>query len=170
MCHSAGMSDETAATATIRLVQAADREQVLALAPRLAEGIPPWRDRDAVIAAARTWFDASIDKALAGDAAVFVAADDASSRVVGAVSVSRNRHFTGDEDAYIGELAVAADIARSGVGRRLMQAAVIWARQQGLRHVTLHTGAANAGARAFYGALGFQDEDVRLTLRLEQEP
>ena len=32
--------------------------------------------------------------------------------------------------------------------------------------MSLHTGAANATARAFYEALGFREEDVRLTLVL----
>jgi hypothetical protein len=36
-------------------------------------------------------------------------------------------------------------------------------RDHGLRNLTLHTGAFNAGARAFYAALGFAEEEVRLT-------
>jgi ribosomal protein S18 acetylase RimI-like enzyme len=88
-------------------------------------------------------------------------------RIVGVISVSRSRHFTGDDDAYIGELAVAPDAIRTGLGRQLVRAAESWALREGLRRVSLHTGAANATARAFYDALGFREEDVRLTLVLE---
>jgi GNAT superfamily N-acetyltransferase len=48
-----------------------------------------------------------------------------------------------------------------------MLAAEEWARRQGLACVTLHTGAANARARTFYAALGYEEEDVRLTKRLD---
>ena len=48
-----------------------------------------------------------------------------------------------------------------------MAAAEEWARRQGLACVSLDTGAANTRARAFYAALGYEEEDVRLTKRLE---
>jgi ribosomal protein S18 acetylase RimI-like enzyme len=155
------MSIETLA---IRSVRAADQEQVLALAPRLTEGVAQWRDQDAVAQAARAWLTGSMAKDDPELAATYVAVDRASDRIVGVVSVSRSRHFSGEEDAYIGELAVAKDAARTGVGRQLMAAAAGWAEEHGLRCLTLHTGAANATARAFYEALGFREEDIRLTL------
>lgn len=37
------------------------------------------------------------------------------------------------------------------------------ARDYGLAHLTLHTGAYNTNARAFYAAIGFAEEEVRLT-------
>ncbi|GGT15106.1 GNAT family N-acetyltransferase [Nonomuraea spiralis] len=98
--------------------------------------------------------------------AVFVAVRGP--RIVGVVSVDRQRHFTGDEDAYVGELAVDPREVRGGVGRRLMAAAEDWARGQGLRHVTLETGAANTTARRFYAALGYTEEGVRLTRSLDR--
>jgi GNAT superfamily N-acetyltransferase len=48
-----------------------------------------------------------------------------------------------------------------------MVAAEEWARRQGLACLSLDTGAANARARAFYAALGYEEEDVKLTKRLE---
>ena len=98
---------------------------------------------------------------------MYVAVEDASGCILGVISVSHSRHFTGEDDAYIGELAVAENAARGGVGRQLVRTAEAWARDEGLRRVTLHTGAANTTARAFYDALGFREEDVRLTLLLE---
>jgi GNAT superfamily N-acetyltransferase len=52
------------------------------------------------------------------------------------------------------------------VGRSLVAAAEAWARERGLSRITLETGAANSAARAFYAALGFAEEDVRLTRTL----
>jgi GNAT superfamily N-acetyltransferase len=64
---------------------------------------------------------------------------------------------------YIGELVVAERASRRGVGRALIAAADAWARDHGLRNLTLHNGAFNTNARGFYAALGFVEEEVRLT-------
>ncbi|MFI7231266.1 GNAT family N-acetyltransferase [Nonomuraea angiospora] len=144
-----------------------DLEGVLALAPRLAEGVVAWRDPEGAERAARQWLTGSLDAAKTQRGAVFVAVDGEDSQVVGVVSVQRQRHFTGAMDAYVGELAVHPRAVRTGVGRQLMAAAEDWARQQGLRHLTLETGAANTAARRFYAALGYLEEGVRLTRSLE---
>lgn len=73
------------------------------------------------------------------------------------------RHFTGELDGYIGELAVAEHASRRGISRALIDAAEAWARDHGLANLTLHTGACNTTARAFCAALGFAEEEVRLT-------
>jgi ribosomal protein S18 acetylase RimI-like enzyme len=86
--------------------------------------------------------------------------------VTGVISVRQVRHFTGERDGYIGELAVATSIVRQGIGRALIGAAREWAAACGLANLTLHTGAYNTGAREFYAALGFGEEEVRLTLPL----
>ena len=86
--------------------------------------------------------------------------------LVGFASVSERQHWVGDVDGYVGELAVAPSASRKGVGRMLIGAAEDWARERGLAHLTLETGASNRTARAFYAALGFLEEDVRLAKRL----
>ncbi|MEV4013376.1 GNAT family N-acetyltransferase [Nonomuraea angiospora] len=144
-----------------------DLEGVLALAPRLAEGVAAWRDPEGARRAARQWLAGSLAAAEARRGAVFVAVDSGEPQVVGVVSVQRQQHFTGAMDAYVGELAVHPRAVRTGVGRRLMAAAEDWARQQGLRNLTLETGAANTTARRFYAALGYLEEGVRLTRSLE---
>ncbi|MDR8412126.1 GNAT family N-acetyltransferase [Nonomuraea sp. 3-1Str] len=83
--------------------------------------------------------------------------------VAGFVTMATRRHFTGQVDAYIGELVVRAGAERIGVGRALMNAAESWARAHGLRRVTLETGAANVRARSFYQGLGYAEEEVRLS-------
>jgi len=145
----------------IRTGTDADLEAVLALAPRLAVGVAPWRDQAEAIAAGRRWLEGSLAAAARGDGAVFVAA--VADQVLGVISIAPSTHFTGERDGYIGELAVAEHASRQGIGRALIGAADAWARDRGLAHLTLHTGARNAGARAFYAALGFETEEVRLT-------
>jgi GNAT superfamily N-acetyltransferase len=138
-----------------------DRAGILELAPRLAEGVAPWRDQAQALAAGRRWLEGSLEEAKAGTGAVLVVADE--DGIAGVISVKPSTHFTGERDGYIGELAAAQRAARRGIGRALVAAADGWARDHGLRNLTLHTGAFNAGARAFYADLGFAEEEVRLT-------
>jgi ribosomal protein S18 acetylase RimI-like enzyme len=151
---------------------AADRAGIVALAPRLAESVAPWRDQREARNAGRRWLEGSLDDAAKGTGAVFIAVDEraaagqapsATGGVVGVISVHPAQHFTGEQDGYIGELVVAELAARRGVGRSLIAAAEAWARDHGLAHLTLHAGAYNGDARAFYASLGFAEEEVRLT-------
>jgi ribosomal protein S18 acetylase RimI-like enzyme len=138
-----------------------DRPAVLQLAPRLAEGVAPWRDHQAALLAAQQWLTDSFAAAARQDGTVLVAVCKAS--IAGVITISEQCHFTGELDGYIGELAVAAHETRRGIGRALIAAAETWARDRGLRNLTLHTGIANIPARDFYAALGFQEEELRLT-------
>ena len=149
------------APAQIRPFQPGDRSQVLALAPRLTERVAPWRDPAAVRRAAQHWVQTSIDTAAQPGHAVYVAI--AGDRVVGVVSIREQNHFTGQADAYVGELAVASGMERRGIATALMKTAEAWAAQCGLAFVTLHTGAANQPARSLYRRLGYDEEELLLT-------
>lgn len=144
----------------VRPFAPADLEPLLALAPRLTEGIAPWRSVEGMLKAARSWIASSVD-GIGPERAVLVAEDDRG-RPVGFVSVGRETDFTGKPQAYVGELAVAGEAEGAGVGRALMGAAEAWARGCGLRLVVLETGAANARARGFYARLGYVEESVKL--------
>ncbi|GAA4951424.1 hypothetical protein GCM10023334_066330 [Nonomuraea thailandensis] len=135
------------------------------LVSQLTEGVAEWRDPDAVVEAARQWLAGYFTPAPEQSGAVFVAT--AGGEVVGMVSVNTHRHFTGPEEAYIGELAVAPHAVRMGLGRRLLGTAEDWARRQGLRHLTLETAAGNTTAQRFYAAVGYREEAVRFTRVLE---
>jgi ribosomal protein S18 acetylase RimI-like enzyme len=148
----------------IRLVQPGDHAQVLALASRLAEGVAPWRDPKAVRHAACGWVESSLDTASQPDHAVYVAIADG--RVAGVVTICERKHFTGQVDAYIGELVVASDLGRRGIATQLVNAAEAWAARRGLAFVTLETGAANHPARELYAQRGYHEEDIRLTKAL----
>lgn len=138
----------------------------MALAPRLTEGVASWRDPDAVLAAVQGWVASAADSAGQPGHSAFVAVDG--DQVVGLVAVGERTHFAGQVDAYVGELVTAAGMERRGIARQLMRTAENWGAQRGLTHLTLETGAANSTARAFYAALGYQEEDVRLTRDLRE--
>ncbi len=88
---------------------------------------------DGVQAAVQTWVEESID-ASDDRHAVFVARADG--EVVGVVSVSEQQHWSGQVDAYVGELVTAEAWERRGVGRALLARAEQWARDRGLDRVT----------------------------------
>ena len=137
-----------------------DQEFVLGLAPRLAIGIPPWRDPQKMTATARSWITASIEQH-GKKTMVFVAESEQGERL-GFATVSHSTHFTGEGQAYIGELATNEIAEGRGVGKALAQACEQWAREQGYRILSLATGAANERALGFYRHMGYLNEDVTL--------
>jgi ribosomal protein S18 acetylase RimI-like enzyme len=60
---------------------------------------------------------------------------------------------------------VAPEVRRGGVGKRLMEAVVEWARGRAMRDVKLMVTSVNHGAIAFYEELGF-----RMTGKMEVYP
>jgi GNAT superfamily N-acetyltransferase len=146
----------------IRPARPGDRAALLALSARLTIGVAPWREQALVAEAVRGWVESSLATAGEPGHAMFVAV--AGERVVGLVSVTERAHFTGEVDAYIGELVSEAD--GKGTGRALLAAAEEWAAGRGLSRITLDTGARNDRARRFYGRAGYREEDVRLTKAL----
>lgn len=133
---------------------------VLSLAPRLTIGMPSWRDPQLCLAAVEGWIKGSIDRHGQGTM-VFVAEDDHKQRL-GFATVTHETHFTGERQAYIGELATSEAAGGRGVGRALLQACEGWAREQGDRILALATGAANDHALGFYDHFGYRHEDVKL--------
>jgi len=152
---------------TIRAYRSGDRHDLRALADRLAVGRPSWRDHDRWSRAVRGWVEASIAAADEDGHALLVAERGTDSRLAGFVSVGSRTHFTGDVDAYVGELAVAAWAEGRGAGRALLDAAEAWAAAHGYARLTLETGAANQRALDFYRRAGYLREDVRLTKLLD---
>lgn len=145
----------------IRLATPADRAFLEQLAPRLTIGIPPWRDSAAMLTTMRGWLLANLD-GMGPDSTVYIA-EAPDGTPVGAATVERSHHFTGAEQAELGELAVLAAYEGQGVASALLAAAEAWARAHGLRYLSLGTGAANTRARAFYTSHGYGEEDVRFT-------
>ena len=144
----------------VRPYVSTDRAFVLSLAPRLAIGMPPWRDRLLWLSAVEGWISRSLDHHNQ-NTMVLIAEDEHAERL-GLATVSHDTHFTGQSQAYIGELATSETGEGHGVGSMLVQACEQWAREQGYTILALSTGAANRRALAFYHHLGFHDEDVKL--------
>jgi ribosomal protein S18 acetylase RimI-like enzyme len=150
----------------VRIRRATDTDEgaVLALADRLCEGVAAWRDSEAVLQAVRGWVRSSLDTREDTGHAVLVAEVDGA--VVGFVTVSPSRHWSGERDASIGELVVAPEAEGRGVGSALVEAAISYARESGEGRISVSTGAANERARQLYARLGFEPEDVSLSRRL----
>jgi ribosomal protein S18 acetylase RimI-like enzyme len=156
---SQGLVEHYAAPMEVRPYRADDEESVRELAPRLLVGAAEWIAPKAMLATIHGW----LDESLAGVAFVAIEADG----LAGFVTVTERKHFTGVPEAYVGELAVAEDAEGRGVGRALMGAVEAWARERNLARISLDTGVANAGARGFYAALGYEETDVRLSKPLK---
>jgi RimJ/RimL family protein N-acetyltransferase len=93
------------------------------------------------------------------DAAVFVA-EDADGGIVGRLSLSRDPHPASRHVADLG-LMVAASSRRRGIGTLLLEQAVAWARESGIRKLELHVFPWNEPALALYEAVGFRQEGLR---------
>ena len=92
-------------------------------------------------------------------AAVFVA-ERSDGAVVGRLSLTRDTHPASSHVADLG-LMVAKDARRMGVGRALLEAAVVWARGAGVRKLELHVFPWNEPAIRLYETFGFEREGFR---------
>lgn len=155
---------DKAAHFEIRPARPGDRAVLLAMSSRLTIGVAPWRDPDRVAAAVRGWIESSLASAGQDGHAMLVAVLDG--QVAGLVSLGEREHFTGQVDAYIGELVTDEAAEGRGAGRALMAAAENWAAGRGLARITLDTGIRNQRARRFYATAGFEEEDIRLSRRV----
>ncbi len=91
-------------------------------------------------------------------AAVFVA--ETADGIVGRISLARDMHPASEHVADLG-LMVAVPHRRQGVGRALMEAAEVWARDVGVRKLELHVFPHNEAAIALYEGLGYEREGYR---------
>jgi RimJ/RimL family protein N-acetyltransferase len=92
------------------------------------------------------------------DAAVFVA--DSPEGIVGRLSIARDAHPASRHVADLG-LMVAASHRRRGIGTALLETAVGWAREVGVRKLELHVFPHNEAAIALYEQFGFRQEGYR---------
>jgi len=135
----------------IRPFDEADEAQVVALWKEVFAGDPPWNEPTAVI---RRKLGVQRDLLLVGE----LAGD-----VVATVMAGYDG-FRG----WVYHLAVAPAVRRNGYGRAMMREAESHLRTLGCPKVNLQIRATNAGAIAFYRAIGYDVEDrVSLGKRLE---
>jgi len=79
---------------------------------------------------------------------------------------SRHAHAVRGRRGHIDTLVVAERARRTGCGRRLIEAAVEWARAHRVEELLLTVWAGNASAERFYAALGLQPVSSVLRLGL----
>jgi RimJ/RimL family protein N-acetyltransferase len=92
------------------------------------------------------------------DAAVFVVEDG--EHIVGRLSLARDAHPASRHVADLG-LMVAAGYRRRGIGRAMLERALEWAREAGVRKLELHVFPWNDPAIALYESFGFEREGLR---------
>jgi RimJ/RimL family protein N-acetyltransferase len=92
------------------------------------------------------------------NAAVFVAEDEG--LIVGRLSIARDQHPASRHVADLG-LMVAMTHRRQGIGTRLLETALDWARQSEVRKLELHVFPHNEAAIKLYEKFGFVKEGYR---------
>ncbi|HZU13331.1 MAG TPA: GNAT family N-acetyltransferase [Chloroflexota bacterium] len=148
----------------IRPATLEDREFLHRIAPRLLVGYASWRDQERMLKTVDGFLQGDLEAP--ADRGMMVIAERADGTRLGVAGVAHNVNFTGERQAYLGELAVIEEAEGMGVGRLLVEAVERWARDNGHNLLVLDTGAANERARAFYEHLGYREESVRLAKQL----
>ena len=92
------------------------------------------------------------------NAAVFVAEDEG--LIVGRLSIARDQHPASKHVADLG-LMVAMSHRRRGIGTKLLEAALEWARESEVRKLELHVFPHNEAAIKLYERFGFVQEGYR---------
>jgi GNAT superfamily N-acetyltransferase len=104
-----------------------DRVFILSLAPRLAIGMKPWRDLSLWLKSVEGWLIESIDQH--NQKTMVMIAEDEQGERLGFATVSQSKHFTGQSQAYIGELVTMEGVEGRGVGTALVRSCERWARE-----------------------------------------
>ena len=96
---------------------------------------------------------------------VFVLTDDTDSRVLGHAFSIMQQHeadhvLTDIRTLYIDDICVDENARRQHVGKRLYEAVLAYAKEQGCYNVTLNVWSCNPGAQAFYENLGMKPQKI----------
>jgi aminoglycoside 6'-N-acetyltransferase I len=150
-----------AAAITVRPLTAADRDAWLAMRTALYV--------DEVGHDAADLAD-EIHVMLADPAWAAFAAEARNRALVGFIEVFERNYAEGCDSApvaYVEGLWVAAAWRRQGIARRLVAAAMDWARARGRRELASDAQLANTTSQAFHRALGFAETERLVTYRME---
>ncbi|MCP3424653.1 GNAT family acetyltransferase [Rothia sp. AR01] len=114
----------------------------------------------------RPWNDPAADlgRALTGASSTVLAASTDDGALAGTAMVGHDGHR-----GWLYYLAVDPARRREGVGRALVRAAERWLADRGIPKVQLMLRAGNTGSAAFYEALGYRDQEVRVMGRFFDE-
>jgi len=103
----------------------------------------------------------TFEQAISRGVTYFVA--DNSGRIVGSCYIAIIPNITKQCSpiGFIENVVVISDCRRSGIGRKLMNAAIEYAKEQGCYKVTLQSGIKRAEAHKFYESIGFDGGSKR---------
>jgi ribosomal protein S18 acetylase RimI-like enzyme len=148
--------------ATLRPATEADHEALRALDDRLiAEASLPGATRADFQRFQRRFTDSAL--ADQDPKSRLIVAEDGEGKVLGYIHLQPTHDDVLDvETGYLSIIAVAGEAAGKGIGRRLMEAAEDWAREQGYPSLLLDVFASNEMARRFYHKAGFDEDSLRL--------
>ena len=96
---------------------------------------------------------------------VLVAEADESGAVVGWLQVHLTKIIESEPRGEIVGLVVAADTRGRGIGRKLVEAAEAWAKEQGAESVGVRCNTTRAEAHRFYERLGFRAVKTQISFR-----
>ena len=154
----------------IRPAEAADRDFMFGLAPRLA-GVAalPWHAESDLVAFQHRYMALSF--ALPQDDIVTLIAESDAGAQLGFVHAEAAKDsVTLEPCAYVTVLALTEAAEGHGVAQRLMLGVEDWARGKGFRLIGLDVFANNRRARAFYRRMGYAEDSLRLTKPLQRGP
>jgi len=146
-----------------------DHDFVVETARRFAAfGPPPWRSAAEVVAGEVRCLDAFFDGGMQGSS-LFIA-EDAGRPAGFAFLEHATDYFTGERHAHLGMIAVTEAAEGRGVGAALLEAAEVWAREQGYATLTLNVFEGNTRARRAYERAGYRVETMRYVKSIGSVP
>lgn len=130
---------------TLRRAQPADLDRIRTLT-EACPGAPHW--------SAHTW--QQVLQSTSADAQRVVVVAESETKFIGLGVLGR-----ADDTAEIESLAVRSAWRRHGIGRRLCEELLAWARAHGATRASLEVRLSNTPARSLYVSLGFHEAGVR---------
>lgn len=162
------MTESTEQRAIIRTARATDEASVLALMPELADfELPAWRDPKDLSASdaelVRNHFAGTTD----GVTRLLVAVDGSDNVLGLALMTLGEEALSHRPGAHLEAIVVAKSGRGLGLGRQLMAATELLAKEAGAQTLTLNAFRQNLRARSLYESIGFDGELIRYIKRLD---
>lgn len=102
------------------------------------------------------WSEAALREELQNPCALFLVAENRDGVVQGYIGCQ-----TVLDEGYIANVAVLPDCRRKGIGRQLLAALTVWARENALTFLTLEVRVSNLSAISLYRRTGFRSVGTR---------
>jgi len=114
------------------------------------------------------WFDCAEEGGTVHVGAVVFVADRGNGKLAGFVEVSVRDYAEGCETtpvAFLEGWYVDPDVRRQGVGKKLVDAAESWAKEQGLREIASDTEIENTISFKAHSALGYREVERQICFK-----